>query len=240
MGENPEYCDVSLPVPLDRVFTYRLPETLRHRVKAGCRVIVPFGARKLTGVVTRTHDDPPEVAPREALRLVDPEPVLDAELLKLGRWIADYYCAPMGEALRTMAPLAGAVRRSKVWQLTDQGRSATRQMFIGDEGHDPAVATLRMLEQRPLSESTLDKKIADAKKVLKALERKGLVTVDRSLEERDPMRAPSAKLRLEFKGRPAGVKLAKAERELVAFLELHPGSHNLGEVEKLIRGARGQ
>ena len=45
------YCDVSLPVPLDQPFTYLLPETLRHRVKPGCRVLVPFGPRKLTGVV---------------------------------------------------------------------------------------------------------------------------------------------------------------------------------------------
>jgi primosomal protein N' len=41
------YCDISLPVPLDQPFTYALPETLRHRVKAGCRVLVsPQAARK--------------------------------------------------------------------------------------------------------------------------------------------------------------------------------------------------
>ena len=42
----------------------------------------------------------------EALRLVDEEPVLDAELLSLGRWIAQYYCAPLGEVLRSMTPLS--------------------------------------------------------------------------------------------------------------------------------------
>ena len=93
----PGYCDVSLPVPLDQPFTYRLPETLRHRVRAGCRVLVPFGARKLAGVVLRTHDDPPGSAARDVLRLLDEEPVLDAGLLKLGRWTAGYYCAPLGE-----------------------------------------------------------------------------------------------------------------------------------------------
>jgi len=35
------YCDVSLPVPMDQPFTYALPETLRHRVRPGCRVTVP-------------------------------------------------------------------------------------------------------------------------------------------------------------------------------------------------------
>src|SRR5512146_3323855 len=94
------YCDVSLPVPLDQPFTYSLPETLRHRVRAGSRIVAPFGSRKLTGVILRCHDDTPAVATRDALRLLDSEPVLDDELLAIGKWIAAYYCAPLGEVLR--------------------------------------------------------------------------------------------------------------------------------------------
>ena len=108
------YCDVSLPVPMDRPFTYALPETLRHRVRPGSRIVAPFGARKLTGVILRCHDEQPPMAAREALRLIDSEPVLDAELLALGRWIAGYYCAPLGEVLRGMLPLASEIRRGKV------------------------------------------------------------------------------------------------------------------------------
>ena len=93
-----QYCDVSLPVPVDQLFTYALPATLRHRVQPGCRLVVPFGPRKLTGVILRCHDDPPSMATREALRLIDSAPVLDAELLALGRWIAAYYCAQIGRA----------------------------------------------------------------------------------------------------------------------------------------------
>src|SRR3989442_14571171 len=99
-----QFCDVSLPVPLDRPFTYSLPETLRHRVRPGCRVIVPFGARKLTGVTLRCHDDAPEIATRDALRLIDSEPVLNDELLALARCIANYYSAPLGEVLLTILP----------------------------------------------------------------------------------------------------------------------------------------
>lgn len=101
------FVDVSLPVPLGRPFTYRLPETLRRRAAPGCRIIVPFGARKMTGVILKAHNQAPEMETREALRLLDEEPVLDAKLLALGRWVAEYYCAPLGEVLRGMAPLAG-------------------------------------------------------------------------------------------------------------------------------------
>ncbi len=64
MDSHPLYCDVSLPVPLDQVFTYSLPETLRHRVQIGSRVLAPFGARKLAGIVLRTHDKRPVVSCR--------------------------------------------------------------------------------------------------------------------------------------------------------------------------------
>jgi len=96
----PRFCDVSLPVPLDQPFTYSVPLSLEHRVKTGARILVPFGPRKLTGVILRVHDESPDIAVKEALRLIDSEPVIDEELLALGRWIAGYYCAPLGEVLR--------------------------------------------------------------------------------------------------------------------------------------------
>ena len=71
------YCDVSLPVPLDQPFTYALPLTLRHRVLPGCRVLVPFGPRKMTGVVLRCHDEAPPMAAREVLRSVEAAPELE-------------------------------------------------------------------------------------------------------------------------------------------------------------------
>lgn len=233
----PAYCDVSLPVPLDQVFTYALPETLRHRVKRGCRLMVPFGPRKLTGVVLRTHDDPPKVATREALQLLDEEPVLDEGLLALGAWIGNYYCAPLGEVLRGMTPLSSEIRRGKVYELTDSGRDVARQMLIGASEEDPVVVILKMLEHRALSASYLTKKIPEAPKILRSLLKKGFVDVEDTAAERDPMRAPAAKLLVEFTQRPGEEKLRKAERELLSFLELHPGAHNLAELDEKVGNA---
>ena len=234
------YCDVSLPVPLDQPFTYALPETLRHRVQPGCRVLVPFGSRRLTGVVLRCHDDAPEVPTREALRLIDAEPVLDAELLALGKWISGYYCAPLGEVLRGMLPLASDIRRGKVYSLTDAGRDAARQLLFDSSPEDPVVQILRMLDRRPLSASYLERKLPLAANALRALERKHFVMVEQVQTERDPLRAPSERLRVEAAIQPAGApaaKLGKPERELLAFLELHPGTHNLKDLEAMVRDA---
>ncbi|HUB83960.1 MAG TPA: primosomal protein N' [Bryobacteraceae bacterium] len=232
------YCDVSLPVPVDQLFTYSLPLTLRHRVQPGSRIAVPFGPRKLTGVILRCHDDRPEIATRDALRLIDSAPVLDSELLALGRWIAGYYCAPLGEVLRGMLPLASEIRHGKVWSLTDAGRDAARQLLLDSAADDPVIQILRMLEKRPLSAAYLAKALPLADKAIKSLERKGFIVVEQVQTERDPLRAPSDRLRVELAAAPpAELKLNKPERELRAFLELHPGSHNLKELEDTVRNA---
>src|SRR5947208_413405 len=155
------YCDVSLPVPLDQVFTYSLPETLQHRVQVGSRVFVPFGTRKLTGVVLALSDDLPDSSHqppltthhplRDVLRLIDEEPILDCEMIALARWIAAYYCAPLGEVLRSMTPLTGELRSSKMYELTDSGRDAARQLVLTADDKDPVIQVMRLLEARPLT-----------------------------------------------------------------------------------------
>jgi primosomal protein N' (replication factor Y) (superfamily II helicase) len=231
------YCDVSLPVPLDQPFTYSLPETLRHRVRPGSRLLVPFGPRKLTGVILRCHDERPDVATKDALRLLDAEPVLSAELLALGRWIGAYYCAPLGDVLRGMLPLASEIRRGKVWSLTDSGRDAARQLLLDSSPDDPVLQVLRMLEKRPLSAAYLAKAMPLAEKAIKSLERKGFIVGEQVEADRDPLRSPSDRLRVELLPRAPDVKLPKSERELRAFLELHPGSHNLKELEGTVKDA---
>ena len=244
----PLYCDVSLPVPLDQPFTYGMPETLRHRVQAGCRVLAPFGTRTLTGVVIRTHgnESQPSSTTRNILRLLDEDPVLDEELLRLGRWIAEYYCAPLGETFRAMTPLSGEIRRGRVYSLTKSGRDVARELHLGADEQaggpqsDPVATALRMLDARPLSASYLKQKVANATVVLKSLEKKGLIETEDTTADRDPLRAAAVRLRIEFLGRPqedtpdTPPKLTKPERELLSYLELHPGSHNVADLEAFV------
>ena len=234
------FCDVSLPVPLDQAFTYSLPLTLQHRVQAGARVLVPFGTRKMIGVVLRVHDEPIQGlvgSIKDALRLIDAEPVLDGELIALGKWISGYYCAPLGEVLRSMLPLASDVRAGKVYSLTDAGRDASRQMSIDPQADDAVNEVVQMLAARSLSAVHLKKKIPLADRILKSLERRGWIAAEEVQHDRDPLRAPSAKLRIAVTGAEPAGKIPKAERELLAYLALHPGSHNLADIEPMIRNA---
>ena len=65
----PEYCDVAVPVPLDAVFTYRVPDGIHP--PAGGRVLVPFRQQRLVGIVTELHDRPPKVSAKNVMEALD-------------------------------------------------------------------------------------------------------------------------------------------------------------------------
>ena len=153
------------------------------------------------------------------------------------RWISGYYCAPLGEVLRAMLPLASEVRSGKVYSLTPAGFDAARQLLLDAGPEDPVASVLRMLEKRPLSAAYLTKKLPLADKTIRSLERKGFIVAEQYHAERDPLRSSSERLRVELEHEPDDRKLPKAERELIAFLMLHPGSHNLKDVEQQVRNA---
>jgi primosomal protein N' (replication factor Y) (superfamily II helicase) len=118
----PEFCDVALAVPLDMVFSYRVPDGATPIV--GGRVLVPFRQQRMTGIVVELHDRKPSVQTKSVLSVLDTTPVLDEQLLRLGRWIADYYLAPLGEVFRTMLPLSAEFKRSVGYRITEAGEMA--------------------------------------------------------------------------------------------------------------------
>ncbi|MBQ0049938.1 MAG: primosomal protein N' [Bacteroidales bacterium] len=100
------YADVILPLPLDGTFTYALPEAFAQKVKEGCRLTVPFGAKKrYSAIVSRIHDQRPEgYEVKEALELLDDAPILLPGQLRLWQWIADYYLSSVGMVYKAALP----------------------------------------------------------------------------------------------------------------------------------------
>jgi primosomal protein N' (replication factor Y) (superfamily II helicase) len=117
-----EFCDVALPLPLDMAFTYRVPPEAMPVV--GGRVLVPFRQQRMSGVVVELHDRKPSVTTKNVLSVLDATPVLDDQLLRLGRWIAAYYLAPLGEVFRSMLPLMAEFKRVVGYRISEQGRMA--------------------------------------------------------------------------------------------------------------------
>ncbi len=98
------YADVILPVPLQGLFTYAVPEGMA--VGEGVRVLVGFGRSKTyVGLVARVHDVKPEgYEVKPVQQVLDQRPVVTPQQLQLWRWIGDYYLSPVGEVYKTALP----------------------------------------------------------------------------------------------------------------------------------------
>ena len=174
----PLFCDVALAVPLDMVFTYAIPPGMELVV--GGRVLVPFRQQRMSGIVVELHDRPPQVNAsqikiKKVIEALDLTPVLDEHLLKLGKWIADYYLAPVGEVFRTMLPLSAEFKRSVEFRITDAGRLA---LHLAGMSGSPArsqrtpeqqLVEFRVLDYLAERESVREGSLRGATKVAKSL-----------------------------------------------------------------------
>ena len=113
ISPQPTYVEAALPVPLRRVFTYRIPEEMRGAIKLGARLKVPFGKRSVTGYVVELHIELPadidfdESKIKDIIAVADPlddAPLITPEILKLTQWTADYYASFWGEMLKASLP----------------------------------------------------------------------------------------------------------------------------------------
>ncbi len=199
----PAYCDVALPVPLDAVFTYRVGELAPL---VGGRVLVPFREKRLAGIVVELHDrdqtvniKPIEIKP--VIQVLDATPVIDATLLELGRWIASYYIAPLGEVLRTMLPLGAEVRFARVYRITEVGLTAlhqsattgsSRRSRVTPEEQMEEYAVLNYLSQRDeLREQSLRSAVECSRRTLDRLVAKKWITRHDVSSARDASRTVS-------------------------------------------------
>lgn len=98
--------DIILPLPLDGFFTYSIPDGMEEKLVVGMRVLVPFGKSKnYVGVVARLHNNPPTAYTIKPITSVlDAQPILLPEQLRLWNWISDYYLSPIGEVYKAALP----------------------------------------------------------------------------------------------------------------------------------------
>lgn len=192
----PAYCDVAVPVPLDGTFTYSIPENAEPCI--GGRVIVPFREKRLSGVVTDLHDRKPDFAAKPILQVLDTAPALTPELMQLGRWIAQYYIAPLGEVLRSMLPLAAEFRRIIGYHITEKGIEALHEAAtVGSSRRSQKEPEHQMMEYRVLNrladgevvrEAALRTSTGAARAVLQTLVRKKWIAREDLSDVRDASR----------------------------------------------------
>ncbi len=189
-GEDVWVAEVVVDRPIDTVFHYRVPDALRDLIAAGQRVRVPFGSGNspVVGFCVGARFAAPEElrGPLKAIESVlDREPLLDAEMLALTRWIADRYLCPWGQVLQSVVP-AGVKRRAgtrivRCFALAEAGRRALHdpQLRIGPKQR--RVLDVLAAADAPLSIAELTERADCGTGPIDALRKKGWV---RAIDER--------------------------------------------------------
>ena len=108
------FVKVAVPIPVRRLFSYRVPDSMEHDPVPGCRVRVPLGKRDVVGTVVRSPGEPPpeSVRVREIHEVLDREPVVGTDILDLTRFVSEYYLCSWGEAIEAaLPPVSGKGRQ---------------------------------------------------------------------------------------------------------------------------------
>lgn len=186
---------VVVDIALDREFDYLLPDSLREKVFLGSTVVVPFGRSERFGYVVGFADSSERSDLKSVVAVSGKVPLLTADILKLARWMGEYYCAPVEHAVRTVLP--GAVRR--------KGARFKECLFAFPiaEGKSLSAADLDKLRNRSpgqalaleilnasgegMALAELSRRASVGVGAIRGLEKKGLARIESSEVGRNPM-----------------------------------------------------
>ena len=102
--EKLKLIDVAIPLPIQDPYTYFLSPRFSESLQMGVRVRVPFQNRSIVGYVVGTDSKREVKKPKEILEVLDSNPVVSEHLLRLAKWIGEYYFSSWGEAISNMIP----------------------------------------------------------------------------------------------------------------------------------------
>src|SRR5436190_2329557 len=176
---------VTLELSLRKEFDYFIPPELAQQVDVGSRVQVPFGVRKVLGCVTAVAEQSEYVKLKPIIKVLGTQTLVTPSVLKLARWIGQYYCCSPEVALKSVLP-----------EVVRQEQPGWREQLYVRALHLPGdfpklskrqTGIWNILEERrelPLKE--LLKLAETTASTVRRLEDKGLLAISSEISERDP------------------------------------------------------
>ncbi len=154
-GAGKIFAILILPVPVDRLFTYFIPENLREDAVPGKRVIVQFGARKFfTGIIYQLTDTVPEgITPKPIDLILDDQPIVKPVHMDFWLWMAEYYMCSPGDVMKTALPAGLRIESETKIELNPAFDRSMLQLL---QQHEQMVA-MALEEQESLSISDIQK-----------------------------------------------------------------------------------
>jgi len=176
---------VSLEIALRKEFDYSIPAELAGQIDVGSRVQVPFGPRKILGVVTALAEESGQASLKPIIKVIGAQTLVTAKVLKLARWIGEYYCCAPEIALKSVLP--EAVRKEDAgWRE----KLFVRVLPFG--GEFPKLPKRQqdvwnvIEERREILLAELAELAETTAATVRKLEDRGLISITNEISERDP------------------------------------------------------
>ncbi len=176
---------VTLEIALRKEFDYLIPLELEGAIDVGSRVQVPFGARKVLGCVTGLAEESSHAKLKSIIKVIGAQTLVTAKVLKLARWIGEYYCCAPETALKSVLP--EAIRKEESgWRekLFVRALPLTGELPKLSKRQQDILSIIE--ERRELLLTELLELAETTASTIRRLEDKGLVSITSQISERDP------------------------------------------------------
>ncbi len=184
---NPDetlFAELVIPVPIAKLFTYRVPASFNSKIKIGQRAIVQFGARKIqTGIILSIHNKPPkDYEAKYILELLDDNEIIFSQQFQLYQWIADYYMCTLGEVVNAALPSGLKLSSESVVQINPRFDLETTEFDFSEKER----ILLQRLRDEPLGYSEIVKVVGATKiyNLLKSLSSKEAIIIFEQVKEK--------------------------------------------------------
>ncbi|HBO87680.1 MAG TPA: primosomal protein N', partial [Verrucomicrobia bacterium] len=176
---------VVVEISLDKEFDYLIPTSLQSTIGVGSQVQVPFHGRDLRGFVVGLADrSAHEARLKEIAGVVGERPLIPDRVMKLAYWIAEYYCAPIENAVRTVLP--SAVRRRGAQHKKQLEVSLLNSDGVGSSALQKKVLAL-LRGQGPMLLRDLKAELGCSESPIRTLDKQEIVAIKPVAQLRDPM-----------------------------------------------------
>ena len=231
-----QYVEVALPIPVRKNFTYRLPARLSEQIKVGARVLVPFGKRFITGYALSFPDklneslemDPASI--KDVVELIDADPLINGEILRLAEWAAEYYSASFGEMLKASLPAGINSGTEQLLTIAEAGRRSLSNDSARKSAKADILAKIASANDLDLKQLTDEFGEAKARRSVRDLINAGMVTAStRSVPA--PIKSKRRKaVRLLDTDVAADSPLNDRQKKVVEVLRAHQGTMLFAEL----------
>jgi primosomal protein N' (replication factor Y) len=231
------FAEVAVPVYIRQTFTYRLLGDMAVRAQVGCRVVVPFNKKLLTGFIVALHEnlqgELPDSHILDVEELFDETPIIERGMLELTRWMSEYYYAPWGECIRAALPSGAAIATEQMLTITDAGRAELAHHSGGFAWSSAKHQALELLyHSGTINAKELERHLPKAQtaSLIRTLKHAGFISV--SQHATDSRLKPKLQNAVRLKSQESGVRSQESGIE-------HTNGHTInGAVEQVTQTAQ--